>query len=49
VKEWRVDFRVDGRAVTVDAIATGYRARDLAASPGDPTLAVHCAFVARFG
>jgi tRNA-Thr(GGU) m(6)t(6)A37 methyltransferase TsaA len=48
VKEWRVDFRVDGRAVTVDAIATGYRPRDLAASD-DPKVAVHRAFVERFG
>jgi tRNA-Thr(GGU) m(6)t(6)A37 methyltransferase TsaA len=49
VKEWRVEFRVDGRSVTVDAIATGYRARDLEASSGGPELAVHRAFVARFG
>jgi tRNA-Thr(GGU) m(6)t(6)A37 methyltransferase TsaA len=46
-KDWRVDFRVDGRAVTVEAIATGYRQRELAASP-DPGVAVHRAFVARF-
>jgi tRNA (adenine37-N6)-methyltransferase len=48
LKEWRVDFRVEGRAVTVDAIATGYRVRDLATST-DPRVAVHRAFVARFG
>jgi hypothetical protein len=34
--------------VTVDAIATGYRPRDLAASD-DPKVAVHRAFVERFG
>jgi tRNA (adenine37-N6)-methyltransferase len=48
LKEWRVDFRVEGRAVTVDAIATGYRPRDLATSI-DPKVAVHRAFVTRFG
>jgi tRNA-Thr(GGU) m(6)t(6)A37 methyltransferase TsaA len=47
VKDWRIDFRVEGRAVTVDAIVTGYRARELAND--DPKLAAHRAFVARFG
>jgi len=48
VKDWRVRFRVDGRRVVVDAIATGYRERQLE-FPGDPSLDVHRAFVARFG
>jgi tRNA-Thr(GGU) m(6)t(6)A37 methyltransferase TsaA len=45
VKDWRVRFRVSGRAVTVDAIATGYRAGEVASSR---TPEVHRAFVARF-
>ena len=48
LKEWRVDFRAEGRALTVEAIATGYGPRDLATST-DPRVAVHRAFVARFG
>jgi tRNA-Thr(GGU) m(6)t(6)A37 methyltransferase TsaA len=47
-KDWRIDFRVDGRAVTVEALATGYKPRELAESP-DPAVAAHRAFVARFG
>jgi hypothetical protein len=47
IKDWRIDFRVDGRAVTVDAIVTGYRPRELA-NDDDPKLAAHRAFVARF-
>ena len=48
VKDWRVHFHVDARVITVDSIATGYRARDLASSK-DSAVAVHRAFVARFG
>jgi tRNA-Thr(GGU) m(6)t(6)A37 methyltransferase TsaA len=48
LKDWRIDFRVDGRAVTVDGIVSGYRPRELA-SPSTPGVAVHRAFVARFG
>jgi tRNA-Thr(GGU) m(6)t(6)A37 methyltransferase TsaA len=48
VKDWRVRFRVDGRTVTVDAIASGYRKAELASSPA-PEVAVQRAFVARFG
>jgi tRNA-Thr(GGU) m(6)t(6)A37 methyltransferase TsaA len=48
LKDWRIDFRVEGRAVTVEAIATGYRPSELAKSH-DPKVAVHRAFVARFG
>jgi tRNA-Thr(GGU) m(6)t(6)A37 methyltransferase TsaA len=47
LKEWRIDFRVEGTAVTVDSVTTGYRARDLATSV-DPRVAVHRAFIARF-
>jgi tRNA-Thr(GGU) m(6)t(6)A37 methyltransferase TsaA len=48
VKDWRVHFRVEARTVTVDAITTGYRARDLASSR-DPVVDIHRAFVSRFG
>jgi len=48
VKDWRVDFQVHGRDVTVENIASGYRPRDLASS-ADPTVDIHRAFVARFG
>jgi tRNA-Thr(GGU) m(6)t(6)A37 methyltransferase TsaA len=47
VKDWRVRFRVEGRAVTVLAIATGYRESQLAPG-GDPALAPHRAFAERF-
>ena len=47
VKDWRVRFRVDGRTVTVDAIASGYRAAELATSSA-PEVALQRAFVARF-
>jgi tRNA-Thr(GGU) m(6)t(6)A37 methyltransferase TsaA len=46
VKEWRAFFHVDGRRIVVDAIATGYRPKELAAV--DPTLAIHRAFAKRF-
>jgi tRNA-Thr(GGU) m(6)t(6)A37 methyltransferase TsaA len=50
VKEWRARFSVETAtsSITVDAIHSGYRARDLATGT-DPVLAVHRAFVARFG
>ena len=48
LKDWRIDFRVEGRAVTVDAIASGYRPRELATSAAS-SVAVHRAFVERFG
>lgn len=47
VKDWRVRFRVDGRAVTVDAIGSGYRAAELASSAA-PEVALQRAFVERF-
>jgi tRNA-Thr(GGU) m(6)t(6)A37 methyltransferase TsaA len=50
VKEWRARFSVDAAtsAITVAEIRSGYRARELATGT-DPALAVHRAFVARFG
>ena len=47
VRDWRARFRVDGRTVTVEAIGSGYRAAELAAS-GDPAVVLQRAFVARF-
>src|SRR6185436_19482398 len=32
VKDWRVGFHVEGRTVSVDEIASGYRARELETS-----------------
>jgi tRNA-Thr(GGU) m(6)t(6)A37 methyltransferase TsaA len=49
VKEWRARFRVEApaeRRILVDAIESGYRARDLATGK-DPVHAVHRAFVTR--
>jgi tRNA-Thr(GGU) m(6)t(6)A37 methyltransferase TsaA len=48
VKDWRIQFHVDGRRITVDAITTGYRPRQLAA-PESPAIEVHQRYVARFG
>ncbi|HZF53512.1 MAG TPA: tRNA (N6-threonylcarbamoyladenosine(37)-N6)-methyltransferase TrmO [Polyangiaceae bacterium] len=48
VKDWRVRFHVEGRRITVDAITTGYRPRQLAA-PESPAVEVHQRYVARFG
>lgn len=48
VKEWRARFLLAERTMTVQSIFSGYRARELG-SGGDPKLAVHRAFVARFG
>ena len=45
LKEWRIDFAVDGRAITVRSVATGYRPRQLAT---DAALAIHRDFVAAF-
>jgi tRNA-Thr(GGU) m(6)t(6)A37 methyltransferase TsaA len=42
VKEWRARFSFEDRTITVLSLASGYRARELAAHP------VHAAFVARF-
>ncbi len=47
VKDWRVKFRIAGRAITVESIATGYRARELAAS-ADSAVLLHRDFVHHF-
>ncbi len=49
IKDWRLRFVVEGRRVTVEAIASGYRASELASGGEDRTLGAHRAFVARFG
>jgi tRNA (adenine37-N6)-methyltransferase len=46
VKDWRVDFEVEGRRIVVVGVSTGYRAKELAT---DPALGMHRAFVAAFG
>jgi tRNA-Thr(GGU) m(6)t(6)A37 methyltransferase TsaA len=48
VKDWRVYFSVEGRCVTVHAVATGYRERELWGERGGAPDA-HRAFVERFG
>jgi hypothetical protein len=45
IKDWRVDFAVGGRTVSVGGVRTGYRARDLAANPA---LELHRAYVVQF-
>lgn len=47
VKAWRARFRVEGDTATVERIATGYRARDLATGR-ELAHELHRAFVARF-
>jgi tRNA-Thr(GGU) m(6)t(6)A37 methyltransferase TsaA len=46
-KDWRVRFQVEGRAVTVLSVHTGYRAKELALSD-DPGLLPHRAIAERF-
>jgi len=48
VKDWRARFTVDGSALTVHRILSGWRPKDLALGAGEE-LAVHRAFVAKFG
>ena len=50
VKEWRARYTVstENATITVDRIRTGFRPRELA-SGVEPMLAVHRAFVTRFG
>ena len=48
VKDWRVRFRVEGRAVTVREVVTGYRKKDLEGAAA-PEVGIHRDFVARFG
>jgi tRNA-Thr(GGU) m(6)t(6)A37 methyltransferase TsaA len=46
LKEWRVDFRVEGATLAVHALRSGYRPRQLET---DPDLHLHREFVASFG
>jgi tRNA (adenine37-N6)-methyltransferase len=46
-KDWRVRFRVEGRAVTVLSVHSGYRAKELALSE-DPGLLPHRAITEKF-
>jgi len=46
LKEWRVDFVVDGQRIVVRALASGYRAKEQAAVAG---LELHRAFAAKWG
>jgi tRNA-Thr(GGU) m(6)t(6)A37 methyltransferase TsaA len=48
VKEWRVRFAVDGRAVRVIEIASGFRVSQLAAETGDDVLQAHREFRERY-
>lgn len=50
VKEWRARFTVsvDDATITVDLLRSGFRPRELARGD-DPALALHRAFVGRFG
>ena len=47
LKEWRADFKVEGRSVTVTRVTTGYRPEQL--TDESPELQAHRAFVAAFG
>jgi tRNA-Thr(GGU) m(6)t(6)A37 methyltransferase TsaA len=49
VKEWRVRFTAKGRHIEVVSISTGVRPSELFSRPDEPALALHHAFVARFG
>jgi tRNA-Thr(GGU) m(6)t(6)A37 methyltransferase TsaA len=48
LKDWRLYFTVEGRRITIVAIATGYRERELWGG-GDGAPACHRAFAERFG
>lgn len=50
-KAFRLAFHVEGTGIVVDAVTSGYRPKELAEGTRDapPELAVHQAFVARFG
>lgn len=48
VKEWRATFTIEGHLVTVHAIATGYRGKELATGK-EPVHELHRAFVETFG
>ena len=44
-KEWRVRFRIEGRVVHVESVASGYRRKEL---EGDPALELHRELTRRF-
>jgi hypothetical protein len=52
-KAWRLDFSIHDRVVTVGNLHTGYRPSALVPGSADdknePELALHRAFVTRFG
>jgi len=48
-KAWRLDFAIQGRQVLVTHLHTGYRPSALLEGNDEPELALHRAFVARFG
>jgi tRNA (adenine37-N6)-methyltransferase len=48
VKQWRARFAAEQRRITVEAVCSGYRARDLASGEGSD-LELHRAFVSAFG
>jgi len=48
LKDWRIDFAVEGTNIRIAAIATGYRPSQLATST-EPAIAPHRAFAAHFG
>ena len=48
VKEWRARFTLDVHTMTVERVFSGFRPRELASGDA-PELAVHRAFVSRFG
>lgn len=47
-KEWRLVFRVEGRAIEIEGVASGYRPAALA-SEGSAEIALHRRFEERFG
>ncbi len=48
-KEWRIRFQVDGRAIVITGVASGYRHSQLFGPRADPALDVHRAFIEQFG
>lgn len=50
VQDWRIDFQVDGQAVTVRGLRSGYRRSQLASEQPDPAgaLQLHREFAAQF-
>jgi hypothetical protein len=47
VKDWRVDFTVEGTIIHVASIVSGYRPKELAAGR-EPAVVAHRAFAAHF-